>query len=251
MDFEKLVKRIAELDAYDLAFSNEKFVPHPELNKLGLHVYRSIKSRMKWEENELDDDIRLNGFMRATVDNVDQLESKILPLVRRCGINTDTIQFKRKTVNHQPGNVQYNTHVDTFHPAIKVWIFLHDVTENHGPLHYLAGSNLPSKKKLDFLHTQSNLLLDSGAVKKNSPEYDSGSFRIPLDYVMGEFTKLTCKKFDVVVADVCGIHYRGTAKPGTIRDAFYATLPRINMFYSDKFKNLDYISVQDYYERLA
>ncbi|MBP9777796.1 MAG: hypothetical protein KBD25_01275 [Rickettsiaceae bacterium] len=248
-DFEKLVKRIIDLDAYNLAFSDEKFVPHPELNKLGLHVYRSIKSRMKWEENELNDSVRLNGFIRSSIDNIDQLESKILPIVRQCGFNIDKVDFKRKTVNHRPGDVQYNPHVDTFHPAIKVWILLQDIEERHGPLHYLAGSNLPSKRKLDFLHTQSNLLLDSGSVKRNDPEYDSGSFRIPQNYVMEEFTKMTGKKFDVVVADVSGIHYRGTAKPGTVRDTLYATLPRVNTFYTDKIKNLDYISVQDYYEK--
>jgi len=194
LDFERLVKHIVELDSYDLAFSDAKFVHHAELNELGLHVFRCIKSRLKWEKQGPDSDILTDGYKLSSIDNLDNLHDKILPMVRQCGMNVDSIHFKRKTVRHDTTNVQYNAHVDTFHPAIKVWVYLQDINEEHGPLHILPGSNLNSKKKLEFLHEFSNNLIKNNK-RPTDPEYDTGSFRIPKGYLADSvFKKMTGKR---------------------------------------------------------
>ncbi len=51
------------------------------------------------------------------------------------------IQTIFSKVDHGKSDPQTSMHIDTFHPTMKAWLFLYDVTEDDGPLAYVPGSH--------------------------------------------------------------------------------------------------------------
>lgn len=110
-------------------------------------------------------------------------------------------------------------HRDTFHSAIKLWLFLEDVAETDGPFEYVHGSHRMSRARYRWEHAQA---------RKASLKRGGGSFRIdpaelpalglppPRAYAVRENT--------LVIADVRGFHRRGGAQTGATRLALYANL---------------------------
>ena len=244
-DFEKLVDRIKSRDAYDLAFSNEKFVHDKELHELGLHVFRSIKSRRKTPPINKDGYRLYSGFS----DLKQAQDFAYAEIAQEYGLNPDDFVLKNKPIVHDTTNVQYNAHVDTFHPAIKMWIYKHDVTSNHGPLHYLPGSHLLSREKLLWLHQCGKFVIDNGLDKRH-PDYDDGSFRLKTPYTNQPYVTMEGPAFSIVVADVCGVHHRGLAKPGVLRDTLYIYVKRDTPFFSSKEENLSWEEEQSVWNAL-
>ncbi|HVV91778.1 MAG TPA: phytanoyl-CoA dioxygenase family protein [Hyphomicrobiales bacterium] len=110
-------------------------------------------------------------------------------------------------------------HVDTFHPTMKAWFFLHDVAEASGPLTYVPGSHRLTKRRLAWEKRRSVLASRKGARK-------GGAFRIGAD----DLTRLHLPpphRFAVagntlVVADTAGMHARGRSEGPSVRIEIYA-----------------------------
>lgn len=111
---------------------------------------------------------------------------------------------------------QKTMHADTFHPTMKAWLFLEDVTPAKGPFTYVTGSNQLTWKRLKWEHQRSITARD------NPDGYsEKGSFRAGPDDLsaMGlpKPTGICAKAGTLVIANTNGFHGRGQAEAGASR----------------------------------
>lgn len=125
-------------------------------------------------------------------------------------------------------------HRDTFHSAIKLWYFLEDVKEEHGPFHYAAGTNKMTKNRLDWEKKRSI---------KHSLENKGGAFRITEEELNtlndGQLKGYPVKANTLVIADIRGFHCRGPALEKQERLSVYANIrpsPYLFAFNAGKLK---------------
>lgn len=118
---------------------------------------------------------------------------------------------------HSPGppDPQLELHADTFHPSLKAWLFLTDVTDDQGPLTYVAGSHLLTQQRLAWEQARSIGVKDSDRLSQR------GSLRIDPDE-LGELGLSRPRRFTVpantlVAIDTCGFHARGSSSRPTVR----------------------------------
>lgn len=118
---------------------------------------------------------------------------------------------------HSPGppDPQLELHADTFHPSLKAWLFLTDVTDDQGPLTYVAGSHLLTQQRLAWEQARSIGVKDSDRLSQR------GSLRIDPDE-LGELGLPRPRRFTVpantlVAIDTCGFHARGSSSRPTVR----------------------------------
>lgn len=115
---------------------------------------------------------------------------------------------------------QTHLHADTFHPTVKAWLFLGDVTEEDGPFVYVPGSHRMSARRLDWARARSIEARDSDFLSSR------GSFRITL----AELTEIglppprSCAvpANTLVVADTGGFHARGRSAGSGARTEIWA-----------------------------
>jgi len=123
---------------------------------------------------------------------------------------------------HAPGgpDPQLELHSDTFHPSLKAWLFLTDVTDDQAPLTYVPGSHRLTPERLAWEQARSVAINDSDRLSQR------GSFRIKPE----ELPTLNLpppKRFAVpantlVVVDTCGFHARGSSDRPTMRAEIWA-----------------------------
>jgi hypothetical protein len=123
---------------------------------------------------------------------------------------------------------QRTFHSDTFHPAMKAWLFVEDVDARNGPFTYVPGSHRLTWTRLKWEYAQS--LAASGAENRYASR---GSLRIE-ERQLAELGFATPVSFAVrantlVIADTHGFHRRGEASKRSRRLALYASL-RANPF---------------------
>lgn len=115
---------------------------------------------------------------------------------------------------------QKTLHTDTFHPTMKAWLFIDDVTDENGPFHYVPGSNKLSWARLKWEYRQSIKGRDLP-----TPYEQRGSLRVTDDDLksMGfDGSKaLKVPGNTLVMANTNGFHHRGKA-PRSSRMALYA-----------------------------
>ncbi|ACL58666.1 phytanoyl-CoA dioxygenase family protein [Methylobacterium nodulans] len=114
---------------------------------------------------------------------------------------------------------QLDLHMDTFHPTMKAWLFLHDVPADEGPFTYVRGSANRTKRRLAWERRKSVEACDPSKAS-------GGAFRIRPDELarlgLSEPVRFAVPGNTLVVGDTCGFHARGaTARPG-IRIEIYA-----------------------------
>lgn len=119
------------------------------------------------------------------------------------------------------GDPQKDFHADTFHPTMKAWLFLDDITADIGPFQYIPGSHRPTPARLAWDHEHAVAGRDLA-----NPYARRGSFRVSADELKARGFPDPVS-FDVpantlVMADTYGFHRRGDARPGTSRLAIYA-----------------------------
>ena len=115
---------------------------------------------------------------------------------------------------------QLDLHSDTFHPSLKAWLFLTDVTDDQGPLTYVPGSHRLTPERLAWEQARSVTI---GASDRLSQR---GSLRIRRE----ELPALNLpppKRFAVpantlVVIDTCGFHARGSSDRPHMRAEIWA-----------------------------
>lgn len=116
---------------------------------------------------------------------------------------------------------QTNLHADTFHPTVKAWFFLTDVTEDDGPFVYVAGSHRPSKRRLVWERRMS-----MKARREADFLTSRGSPRIAREELrslrLGEPSVLAVPANTLVVADTSGFHARGLSSHPSTRIEIWA-----------------------------
>lgn len=119
---------------------------------------------------------------------------------------------------------QLELHSDTFHPSLKAWLFLTDVTDDQSPLTYVPGSHRLTPARLAWEHARSVAIGESDFLSQR------GSFRISTEELQG-LGLPNPKRFAVpantlVVIDTCGFHARGSSTSPTVRAEIWAFVRR-------------------------
>ncbi|MCB1377822.1 MAG: phytanoyl-CoA dioxygenase family protein [Alphaproteobacteria bacterium] len=108
---------------------------------------------------------------------------------------------------------QTNFHADTFHPSVKAWFFLTDVTEDEGPFCYVPGSHRLTPERLAWERDMSL------AAAQQADSYSArGSFRASAADMarmkLPEPVAFAVPGNTLVVGDTVGFHARGlSARP--------------------------------------
>jgi len=112
-----------------------------------------------------------------------------------------------------PGNVpdvQSVPHRDTFHPTVKAWLFLDDVTAENGPFTYVPGSHRLTASRLRWEYARSQVARDL-----SDGHSEDGSFRATdaeiYELGCGEPLAFNVLANTLVIADTAGFHWRGSA----------------------------------------
>lgn len=119
---------------------------------------------------------------------------------------------------------QLELHADTFHPSLKAWLFLTDVTDGQGPLTYVPGSHRLTPERIAWEQARSVSIGSSDRLSQR------GSLRVAPE----ELPTLNLpppKRFAVpantlVVIDTCGFHARGSSDKPTVRAEIWAFVRR-------------------------
>lgn len=171
-----------------------------------------------------------SGMLDAVPDLAALLRSKRWRGLMRyvAGFDSEPIYYIQTILTHRADGAeggqpdpQTNVHSDAFHPSMKAWLFLDDVTMEDGPLTYVPGSHRLTDARLAWEETTA-LRAPEGVDRLTA----RGSFRIPRD----ELTRLGLPQpapFAVpantlIVADTFGFHARGPSLRPSIRVELWA-----------------------------
>lgn len=125
-------------------------------------------------------------------------------------------------IGHAPGapDPQLELHSDTFHPSLKAWLFLTDVTDDEGPLTYVAGSHRLTPKRLAWEQVRSIGIGESDHLSQR------GSLRVSADELaeldLPQPTRFAVPANTLVAIDTCGFHARGNSSRPTVRVEIWA-----------------------------
>lgn len=105
---------------------------------------------------------------------------------------------------------QKTLHSDTFHPTVKAWLFLDDVTEENGPFTYAPGSHKLSWKRLKWEYKQSLVAAENpnhycakGSLRAYPKDIEAMGLQTPKAFTVPANT--------FVIANTHGFHCRGQA----------------------------------------
>lgn len=130
-------------------------------------------------------------------------------------------QVRNGVVDDGGEDPQKNLHADTFHPTMKAWLYIDDVSDERGPFSYVAGSNRLTFKRVAWEYRQS--VRGRGLSDRYARR---GSHRLmPHDHAaldLPPVTRFTVPRNTLVVADTFGFHARSAAPAGSTRLAIYA-----------------------------
>jgi hypothetical protein len=119
-----------------------------------------------------------------------------------------------------PPDPQLELHADTFHPSLKAWLFLTDVTDDQGPLTYVAGSHRLTPKRIAWEQARSIAVKDSDRLsQRGSLRIDPGELG---DLGLPQPRRFTVPANTLVVIDTCGFHARGRSDGPRVRAEIWA-----------------------------
>jgi len=130
-------------------------------------------------------------------------------------------QVRNGFVSDGGADPQKNLHADTFHPTMKAWLYLDDVTEANGPFAYVPGSNRLTWRRLAWEYRQSvqGRDLPDRYARRGSlrlTEADRQALGLP------EPRRFAVPANTLVIANTFGFHARSPADKGSSRLAIYA-----------------------------
>ena len=131
---------------------------------------------------------------------------------RKKNINIYMRLERIKTKDFCKNDVNSYWHVDTYHNTHKAWLYLSDVTNDHGPFNYLKKSSAFSVRRLlwEFLNSIKKYFNKSYRPffvdEKNVQTFEKNKIEV------------ICKKNSFLIANTHGYHRRGDAKPNMVRD---------------------------------
>jgi hypothetical protein len=106
-------------------------------------------------------------------------------------------------------------HYDTFYNTFKAWLFLDDVTEKKGPFHIIPESHKFSIKRL-FSEYWFSILYSLKIFNKDSKTDLKKKIKLNKKSIKAEVSKNT-----LIVANTHGLHRRGDAENGSIRESIH------------------------------
>jgi len=120
-----------------------------------------------------------------------------------------------------PPDPQTRLHADTFHPTVKAWFFLTDVSQDQGPLIYVPGSHRPTPRRLAWERRISLTARQSADFQssRGSPRIDPAMLR---RLGFGEPKVFAVPRNTLVVADTMGFHARGISPRPSARSEIWA-----------------------------
>jgi hypothetical protein len=134
---------------------------------------------------------------------------------------------------------QLELHADTFHPSLKAWLFLTDVSDDQGPLTYVEGSHLLTPQRLAWEQARSVNVRHSDRLSQR------GSMRIAPDELRGlglpPPRRFAVPANTLVAIDTSGFHARGSSERPTVRVEIWAYSRRTPFV---PWTGLDLLSVQ-------
>ena len=125
-------------------------------------------------------------------------------------------------MHHAPGapDPQLDLHADTFHPSLKAWLFLTDVSDDQGPLTYVAGSHRLTPERIAWEQARSVTIGDSDRLSQR------GSLRVAPEELpslnLPQPTRFAVPANTLVAIDTCGFHARGSADRPVVRVEIWA-----------------------------
>jgi hypothetical protein len=112
-------------------------------------------------------------------------------------------------------------HADTFHPCVKAWLYIDDVTEANGPFVYVPGSQRLTLKRLKWEYRESLKASTKRESGREVARYWDGSFRVTEADLreMGCAAPVSMKvpANTLLIGNVYGFHRRGEAEEGAKR----------------------------------
>ena len=123
-----------------------------------------------------------------------------------------------------PPDPQLELHADTFHPSLKAWLFLTDVTDDQSPLTYVPGSHRLTAARIEWERTRSLSIEDSDFLSQR------GSFRISPEELptlgLPGPRRFAVPANTLVAIDTCGFHARGSSTSPNVRAEIWAFVRR-------------------------
>jgi hypothetical protein len=232
---------------------SDDFLPHlndsrkllelPELNARGLQVARYLYYNRAFDrslpDGPMTDFYREHGYIEVP-DFLSPWERRIMRIFGRASLKKKLGPFhhflaytelrKRallpRTIVHEPGDHQYNFHLDVIYPAVKFWYSEQGVPAEKGPVQVSPGSCFPSLPLLQFIYAVSTAQGDELG-KYDRRARNVGSPRLACDAPdqIGEVKRagfappinLIEKPNTLYIMDCRLIHRRGEAPAGTVR----------------------------------
>lgn len=115
---------------------------------------------------------------------------------------------------------QKTLHSDTFHPTMKCWFFIDDVTLENGPFNYVPGSH-----KLTWKYLKWHYRMSLSAKNATKVMHKKGSFRFTENDLkelgLPEPHAFTVKNNTLLIANTFGIHRRGDSLKKSTRLALW------------------------------
>jgi hypothetical protein len=203
-------------------------------NFLSLELFKELVAEVtafSAETREMKEGDAVTRRIALSPDNLERLPAcrKLLALPEWRGLTRYVSSFDIEPVvyiqtifSHVSGrknDPQTNMHMDTFHPTMKAWLFLHDVEEATGPFTYVPGSHRLTPRRQAWERRRS--------IQASSKEGGKGgAFRLTPE----DLKQMHCRepvKFAVpantlVVGDTCGFHARGESTKPSIRIEIWA-----------------------------
>ncbi|TAN53192.1 MAG: phytanoyl-CoA dioxygenase [Methylococcaceae bacterium] len=128
--------------------------------------------------------------------------------------------LKHGVLGHNGDDPQKHMHTDTFHPCMKAWLFIDEVTRQNGPFTYVPGSHKLTWQRIQWEYAQS-LAACRNKNAHDSQRYWDGSFRVSSDelreFGYPEPKAMIVPANTLLIGNVHGFHRRGDAEANTSR----------------------------------
>ncbi|MEM8594001.1 MAG: phytanoyl-CoA dioxygenase family protein [Pseudomonadota bacterium] len=138
-------------------------------------------------------------------------------------------QIQNERVSSRKKDPQKTFHMDTFHPTMKAWLFLEDVTLENGPFTYVPGSNRLTWKRIKWLYNQSvvgknldNKYSRKGSLRITEDELETLGYAEPKQFVVPKNT--------LVIGNTFGFHCRGAVTRANASRLEIWAISRVNPF---------------------